>query len=165
MFRQVTKSIVACNRRGIKDVCLQSKRFVSSKEEYELPKFLPDAEKEFGVEVPKDYVPPQYRDPYKKYDDQQNRVNFGEKIHPFHDYMDMWSPDHFHPVRDRTALKQISVFFGCLGAFAAVIYLGDLWPDRPSMPRDYPYDGLYKDLGGRDGEEKLFQARPDKGFK
>lgn len=139
-----------------------SKSLNKFQDEYELPKFLPDAHKEFGIDVPKNYVPPQYRDPYKKYDDRQNRVNFGEKIHPFHDYMDMWSPDHFHSVKDSEAVRQISILFGSFVLFGAIIYYTDIWPDRPSVPREYPYEGLYKDLGGREGEQKLYQARPEK---
>ncbi len=143
-------------------VCSITKRFVSFQDKYELPKYLPDPHKEFGVDVPKNYIPPQYRDPYKKYDDQQNRVNFGEKIHPFHDYMDMWAPDHYHQISDKFALGQLLTFFGILGAFAGFVYISDIWPDRPAMPRDYPYNGLYKDLGGREGEERMYQARPEK---
>lgn len=143
---------------------LQSfKRFNSTSAKYGIPKFLPDAEKEFGITVPKNYVPPQYRDPHVKYDDQQNRVNFGEEIHPYHDYMDMWSPDHFQPVKDHVAVRQLATFMGLIGLFAYSIYAFDIWPDRPNMPRSYPYEGLYKDLGGREGEQALMQARVDQG--
>lgn len=139
------------------------KRFNSTSAKYGIPKFLPDAEKEFGIKTPENYVPPQYRDPYEKYDDQQNRVNFGEEIHPYHDYMDMWSPDHFQSVKDHVAVRQFLTFMGLLGVFAYAIYVTDIWPERPNMPRSYPYDGLYRDLGGREGEQELMQARVDKG--
>lgn len=128
---------------------------------YGIPKFLPDCETQFGVKAPENYVPPQHRDPYEKYDDQQNRVNFGEPIHPYHDYMDMWAPDHVQTVSDGTATRSLLTFFGALGLFAYGIYALDVWPDKPAMPRAY-VDGLYKDLGGREGEQELFQARVDK---
>lgn len=164
MFKQSGKVLASIVKRQSFG-CIIAKRYISFQDKYELPKYLPDPHKEFGVDVPKTYVPPQYRDPYKKYDDQQNRVNFGEKIHPFHDYMDMWAPDHYHQISDRSAVGQLLIFFAGLGAFAGFIYISDIWPDRPAMPRDYPYDGLYKDLGGKEGEEKLFQARPERGLK
>lgn len=138
-------------------------RMNSTSAKYGLPKFLPDAEKQFGIKTPENYVPPQYRDPYEKYDDQQNRVNFNEEIHPYHDYMDMWSPDHFQSVKDHTAVAELSIFFGLLALFGYGIYILDIWPERPNMPRSYPYEGLYKDLGGREGEQELMQARVDKG--
>lgn len=141
-----------------------AKRMLSSQKKYELPKYLPDVEKEFGVRMPKDYLPPQYRDPYQKYDDQQNRVNRGEKIHPFHDYIDMWSPDHFHTMTDRQVLTQFLAFFGSLAAFGGAIYFLDIWPDRPSMPRQYPYEGLYRELGGKEDSKELYQANPDKEY-
>ena len=139
------------------------KRFNSTSKKYGLPKFLPDPEIEFGIKTPKNYIPPQYRNPHLKYDDQQNRVNFGEEIHPYHDYMDMWSPDHFQSVKDHVAVRQLTIFFSLLGLFAYSIYVLDIWPERPNMPRSYPYEGLYKDLGGRDGEQSLMQARVDNG--
>lgn len=135
----------------------------STSSKFNVPVFLPDCEKQYGVKAPENYVPPQYRDPYEKYDDQQNRVNFGEEIHPYHDYMDMWSPDHIQPVSDSTAFKHFGIFFGALSLFGYSIYALDIWPEKPAMPRSYPYGGLFRDLGGKEGEEELFQARVDKG--
>lgn len=143
--------------RGLK----QAVRANSTSAKYQIPKFIPDCEQQFGIKAPENYVPPQYRDPYLKYDDQQNRVNFGEEIHPYHDYMDMWSPDHIQPVSDKTAVKSLLTFFSLLGLFGYSIYALDVWPDKPAMPRSFP-EGLYKDLGGREGEQELFQARVDK---
>merc|ERR1712007_49249 len=154
-----TRSILKQSNIGIQSF----KRFNSTSKKYGLPKFLPDPEIEFGIKTPKNYIPPQYRNPHLKYDDQQNRVNFGEEIHPYHDYMDMWSPDHFQSVKDHVAVRQLTIFFSLLGLFAYSIYVLDIWPERPNMPRSYPYEGLYKDLGGRDGEQSLMQARVDNG--
>lgn len=75
----------------------------------------------------------------------------------------MWSPDHFQSVKDHVAVRQFLTFMGLLGVFAYAIYVTDIWPERPNMPRSYPYDGLYRDLGGREGEQELMQARVDKG--
>lgn len=145
----------------ISRVLKQGVRLNSTSAKYGIPVFLPDVEKQFGVKAPENYVPPQYRDPYKKYDDQQNRVNFNEEIHPYHDYMDMWAPDHVQSVSDKTAVRSLLTFFGAISLFAYSIYALDVWPDKPAMPRAY-VDGLYKDLGGREGEQELFQARVDK---
>ncbi|GME82134.1 unnamed protein product [Ambrosiozyma monospora] len=128
-----------------------------------LPNFLPDAAKEFpDYKIPKNYIPPPKREPLLPWDDRQNRRNFGEPVHPWHDYIDLWSPDYFDHVTNKKAVQGFFTFFGGLALFAGIIYVFELYPDRPNMPRSYPHEGLYRDLGGREGEQKLYQANPDK---
>ncbi|KAL4064411.1 hypothetical protein V8B97DRAFT_2006505 [Scleroderma yunnanense] len=78
--------------------------------------------------------------------DQQLRRNFGDPIHEYDEVLSMWGPDVAH-VPPRKALFQFSlavsafVGFGFLCKYALV-------PDRPTVPREYPYSGLVRELGG-----------------
>ncbi|CDK24980.1 unnamed protein product [Kuraishia capsulata CBS 1993] len=130
-----------------------------SDDKYKHPLFTPKEEFEGYVKV-KDYFL-QKRDPYLKYDDQQNRRNLDEPMHEYHDFLDMWSPDHYDFISDKTALKWFLNYFLAIAGFAGTIYVFDLWPERPNAPRSYP-EGLAKDLGALPGEEKLYTARVDR---
>ncbi|ODV86493.1 hypothetical protein CANARDRAFT_27689 [[Candida] arabinofermentans NRRL YB-2248] len=129
-----------------------------------VPDFMPTTGEFPDYKIPKGYIMPQKRDPYAKYFDQQNRRNFGEPMHPYQDMIDIWAPDYIDFVDDKIALKHFTLFFAGLLSFAGLIYALDLWPERPNMPRSYPYEGLYRDLGGREGEQELYSARIDKGL-
>lgn len=101
------------------------------------------------------------RSPYVKYDDQQNRRNFNEPLDPNDDLLNMWSPDYYQPVSDATALKYSAVFFGGIATFAGILYTF-FYPEKPAVPRNYPYGGLAKDLGsGNQEEDHLHAARID----
>ncbi|GMM38855.1 hypothetical protein DASC09_061940 [Saccharomycopsis crataegensis] len=102
------------------------------------------------------------RDPYKKYDDQQNRRNFDEPLDPEDDMKNMWSPDYYQPVSDLTALKYNGIFFGSLITIGTVLYFF-FYPEKPAVPRNYPHGGLAKALGaGNEEEAKFLHARVDK---
>lgn len=104
----------------------------------------------------------QDKDPYAKYDDQQNRRNFNEPLNVDADMYDMWSPDYFNFVSDGTALKHNAIFFSLVFGFGALIWYFQLNPEKPAMPRSYPFGGLAKELGS--GEEKtdfFYRVRPD----
>lgn len=111
-----------------------------------------------------DFKPELYfdRDPYNKYDDQQNRRNFDEPLHINDDMLNMWSPDYYQPVSDATGLKYNAVFFGGIGIFAATLYYF-FYPEKPAMPRNYPHGGLAQALGASGEEDApLYAARIDK---
>jgi len=60
----------------------------------------------------------------------------------------MWGPDV-----PRAGLTAQSALAQLLGAFAGFAVLGLVIknygvPERPAAPRDFPYDGLVKELGG-----------------
>jgi hypothetical protein len=57
----------------------------------------------------------------------------------------MWSPDVFNITRS-SALFQFSLSVLAFLGFAGVVYI--TLPDRPAVPRSYPYSGLVKELGG-----------------
>lgn len=57
----------------------------------------------------------------------------------------MWSLDVF-PTSTGSAFKQLLVVASVfVGFFAAVKYIT---PERPAIPRTYPYSGLVRELGG-----------------
>ncbi|EGN98894.1 NADH dehydrogenase 1 beta subcomplex [Serpula lacrymans var. lacrymans S7.3] len=78
--------------------------------------------------------------------DQQMRRNFGDPVHENDEVLSMWGPDP-PVVPPRTALLHFSiaamtfVSFGLLCNFV-------LLPERPTVPREYPYSGLVRELGG-----------------
>lgn len=104
----------------------------------------------------------QSKSPYATYDFPQLRRNFKEPMNIDDDLYDMWSPDYFQFVSDKTALKHNGVFFGAILAFAGAIYYFQLDPEKPAMPRSYPFNGLAKALGsGSDEADAFYQVRPD----
>lgn len=104
----------------------------------------------------------QNKDPYAKYDDQQNRRNLNDPMNFDDDYYDMWSPDYFQPVSDKTALLHNGIFFSLFFGFGAAIYYFELNPEKPAMPRSYPFNGLAKELGsGKSEDDGFYQVKPD----
>lgn len=58
----------------------------------------------------------------------------------------MWSPDIPH-VDPATALRHFTIAVSGFVAFGLLCnYV--LVPERPAVPRQYPFDGLVKELGG-----------------
>lgn len=105
----------------------------------------------------------QDKDPYAKYDDPQNRRNFNDPLPHDYDMYDIWSPDYYQFVSDKTALKHNAVFFSLFFGFGAVIYYFQLNPEKPAMPRSFPFGGLAKELGssGKAEDDEFYRVRPD----
>lgn len=104
----------------------------------------------------------QDKDPYAKWDDPQNRRNFNDPLHSDEDLYDIWSPDYFQFVSDRTALKHNAIFFLLVFGFGAAIWYFELNPEKPAMPRSFPYGGLAKELGsGGDEDDEFYRVKPD----
>lgn len=104
----------------------------------------------------------QDRDPYQKYDDPQNRRNINEPLNIDDDLYDMWSPDYFNFVSDKTALKHNAIFFSLVFGFGALIYYFELNPAKPAMPRSFPFGGLAKELGsGDEHSDEFYRVKPD----
>lgn len=104
----------------------------------------------------------QDKDPYGKYDFQQNRRNFNDPLHIDEDLYDIWSPDYLQPVSNTTALKHNAVFFSLFLGIVGVITYFELNPEKPAMPRSFPYNGLAQFLGsGSEEDDFFFQVRPD----
>ncbi|EGW33015.1 uncharacterized protein SPAPADRAFT_60340 [Spathaspora passalidarum NRRL Y-27907] len=114
---------------------------------------------DYKIPTPINY---QKRDPYAKYDDQGNRRNKNEPMHPEQDLLDMWSTDKYDHVSLGTALKYNGIFFGSLFALGFTLWYFEWTPAKPAMIRSYPYNGLAAALGaGSDEDAHLYQARPD----
>ncbi|OBA19006.1 hypothetical protein METBIDRAFT_47208 [Metschnikowia bicuspidata var. bicuspidata NRRL YB-4993] len=102
------------------------------------------------------------RDPYATYDFQQLRRNKNDPLTLDDDLYDMWSPDYFQTVDDKTALKHNAIFFSLFFGFGAFIAFWELNPEKPAMPRSYPYNGLAKSLGsGGEATDYFYRVRPD----
>lgn len=104
----------------------------------------------------------QDKDPYGKYDLQQLRRNFNDPLHIDEDLYDIWSPDYYQPVSDGTALKHNAVFFSLFFGICAAVAIFELNPEKPAMPRSFPYNGLAEYLGsGSEKDDHFYQVRPD----
>lgn len=102
------------------------------------------------------------KDPYAKYDFQQGRRNFGDKLSMNDDLYDIWSPDRFTHTPDKDALKHNGIFFGTVLALAAGLTFFELNPEKPAAPRSYPYNGLAKTLGSGSPElDSFYKVKTD----
>ena len=57
----------------------------------------------------------------------------------------MWGPD-VHQIPPNVALKQFTFAFTLFGGIMLLSYFAT--PSKPVVPREYPFDGLVKELGG-----------------
>ncbi|ODV64237.1 uncharacterized protein ASCRUDRAFT_24134, partial [Ascoidea rubescens DSM 1968] len=97
------------------------------------------------------------KDPYAKYDDQQNRRNFNEPLHAEDDMYNMWSPDTFPTDSYSYAVKANLIFLSfCIVFFGGLTYIS--YEHKPAMPRNYPHGGLAKDLGAKDENDAHLYA-------
>jgi NADH dehydrogenase (ubiquinone) 1 beta subcomplex subunit 8 len=79
-------------------------------------------------------------------------------LHPLYDLVDIWSPDRFDVKSDKTAVKyNLFVATGVVGFFGFLYYFA--YPEPPAARREYPYGGLYKELGGTDETKELYAVR------
>ncbi|GAA5879765.1 hypothetical protein JCM3774_000180 [Rhodotorula dairenensis] len=77
--------------------------------------------------------------------DNQERVNFGEPVPENDDIQSMWAPD-VHKIKPSSAVAQLLLMFGAVGAFAFGVYEFRAQPH--ALPRAYPHDGLVQALSG-----------------
>ncbi|KZS94258.1 Ndufb8, NADH dehydrogenase 19kDa subunit [Sistotremastrum niveocremeum HHB9708] len=96
----------------------------------------------------------QTRSPYGWWDI-QGRRNYGETLHAEHDQLDMFGPD-ISKVPPRTAARQLGIASASLLAFAWIVYT--FKPESPAVPRQYPYSGLVKELGGLQENKALEES-------
>ncbi|POW08878.1 hypothetical protein PSTT_07211, partial [Puccinia striiformis] len=82
--------------------------------------------------------------PYAKWDDPQERVNFDEPLHAEEEMMEC-GPRCLR-ISVSTALKGMAVAFSGVGAI--LLAAGYMAPSSPVVPRTFPYDGLSRELGG-----------------
>ena len=68
------------------------------------------------------------------------------QMHEREEMYSMWGPDIPH-VAPATALRHFAIAVSGFVAFGLLCKYA-LVPERPAVPRQYPYDGLVKELGG-----------------
>lgn len=69
--------------------------------------------------------------------------------------MDIWSPDRFDVKENSTAVKyNLAVAAGVIAFFGYIYYFVDTEPHFAR--REYPYGGLYKELGGTEETKDLY---------
>jgi NADH dehydrogenase (ubiquinone) 1 beta subcomplex subunit 8 len=75
-------------------------------------------------------------------------------MHEHEEMYSMWGPDIPH-VNPATALRQFTIAVSGFVAFGLLCNYA-LVPDRPAVPRQYPFDGLVKELGGLEENRVCF---------
>ncbi|CAE6413200.1 hypothetical protein ACGC1H_002955 [Rhizoctonia solani] len=90
------------------------------------------------------------RRPAKGWWNQQERRNFGETLPEQYEILSLWAPDVFNISRGN-ALKQFSIAVAVFLSFTVAVKASV--PERPAVPRNYPYDGLVAELGGLDANK------------
>ncbi|KAF5359196.1 hypothetical protein D9756_003117 [Leucocoprinus leucothites] len=86
--------------------------------------------------------------PAKGWDDMLLRRNYGDPLHEQEEVLSMWGPD-IPPagLTAQSALRQLLLAFAGFATLGFVIKNYAI-PERPAAPREFPYDGLVKELGG-----------------
>ncbi|GJE88688.1 Ndufb8, NADH dehydrogenase 19kDa subunit [Phanerochaete sordida] len=106
-------------------------------------------------EVP--YVSKQRRSPFG-WDDPQMRRNFGEPPHEQEEILSMWGPDA--PVVDPS--RALRNFILAVGTFTGIGFLCyAIQPEMPAVRREYPFDGLQKELGGLEENKARAESLED----
>ncbi|XP_057312752.1 NADH dehydrogenase [ubiquinone] 1 beta subcomplex subunit 8, mitochondrial-like [Hydractinia symbiolongicarpus] len=93
----------------------------------------------------------QNRDPNLKYWDQQERRHFGEPLHVNHDALNVWMPDDMtnHKYSHGEMALHLGIALSLLGAVVWYSeYVYDAPSRNPAVPKPYPYNNLYLELGG-----------------
>ena len=76
------------------------------------------------------------------------------QMHEREELYSMWGPDIPH-VAPATALSHFAIAFSGFVAFGFLCnYV--LTPDRPAVPRQYPFNGLVRELGGIEDNKVIF---------
>ncbi|KIK93610.1 hypothetical protein PAXRUDRAFT_504247 [Paxillus rubicundulus Ve08.2h10] len=91
--------------------------------------------------------------------DPQMRRNFGDPVHENEEVLSMWGPD-ISAVPPQTALFQFTLAASAFVGFAFLCKYA-LLPERPTVPREYPFSGLVRELGGL--EENKAREETDDG--
>ena len=93
----------------------------------------------------------QNRDPNVKYWDQQMRRDFGEPLHVNDDSLSVWMFDDMSNYKygPYEVLLHLSIALGLLfGVFYYSEYVYDVESKNPALPKTYPYNNLYIEMGG-----------------
>jgi NADH dehydrogenase (ubiquinone) 1 beta subcomplex subunit 8 len=87
----------------------------------------------------------QFRDPYGKYWDQQERRNYGEPIHEDNDVLGIFTTEKYTWTTPGWGAVLFATFIGSVLGLATVV--GMTYPDKPSVAREFD---LVEELGGKE---------------
>ena len=76
------------------------------------------------------------------------------QVHEREEMYSMWGPDIPH-VNPATALRHFTIAVSGFVAFGLLCNYA-LVPERPAVPRQFPFDGLVKELGGLEENKVCF---------
>ena len=80
------------------------------------------------------------------YWDKQERRDYGAPAHEDEDIIGRFSPEEYTWTTPKMGFLQNVMFFGVVGGLAGAVYM--TYPDKPAVPRTFPFDGLKEQLGG-----------------
>ncbi len=80
------------------------------------------------------------------------------QMHEREEMYSMWGPDIPH-VNPATALRHFTIAVSGFVAFGLLCNYA-LVPERPAVPRQFPFDGLVKELGGLEENKVSFFFAP-----
>jgi len=89
----------------------------------------------------------QFRNPYEKWWDPQERRNFGEPVHEDEDQLGILTPYEYTAATPRKAFFLVGCAISAL--FGIAFTVSQIYPDKPAVPREFPDNGLEKALGGK----------------
>jgi len=87
----------------------------------------------------------QFRSPYTEYWNQQDRRNYGEPVNEDEDILGRLSPEVYTWTTPKMGLIQNGLFVLTVLGLCGIVYVS--YPDKPAVPRTFPYDGLKYALG------------------
>lgn len=87
-----------------------------------------------------------------------NYVLSQRQMHEHEEMYSMWGADIPH-VAPATALRHFTIAVSGFVAFGLLCNYA-LVPERPSIPRQYPFNGLVKELGGMEDNKVSFLCYP-----
>ncbi|KAF3929831.1 hypothetical protein ABW20_dc0100204 [Dactylellina cionopaga] len=89
----------------------------------------------------------QFRDPYQKWWDPQERRNYGEPLHEDEDMLGIFTPYEYTAATPKRAAISFACFVAVALGVCGTIY--QFYPDKPAVPREFPDNGLERALGGK----------------
>ncbi|KAK7463532.1 hypothetical protein VKT23_006880 [Stygiomarasmius scandens] len=117
----------------------------------------PEPLKDYPIAPPtnRQYLPP------TGWDDVQERRNFGDPLPDQDELLSMWGPDI--PPRGVTPSMALRHFALAALAFSGIYFVVKtaLTPEPHFTRRDYPYDGLSKELGGLDANKARIETETE----
>ncbi|KAF5327385.1 hypothetical protein D9619_004201 [Psilocybe cf. subviscida] len=87
--------------------------------------------------------------------DNLTRRNYGETVHPREEIVSMWGPDA-PPIDPNTALRRFLIV--ATGFVAVGFAIKASVPEPHFVRREYPFDGLVKELGGLEENKARAEA-------